>query len=231
MAGRRGVPGKQRAAWRTHACLLAASLALLACRVGSGDGQSAQKREAADWKSRVSDARTYAERRKKEWVNLPVQSAIGVEILAGEPNAGVKTGGATKSGTPAATPPAGPPSPPVPPPNLSAEQMASMRERARNAVGIVVYTTSWCGVCSTARDHMRQRRIAFVERNVGARPDWKRKLGALNPKNTVPTFDIDGLVMIGFGAEPLDQLILRASDARLARLLQSPKTAALLSRP
>lgn len=211
MAGRLEGRGFQRAA----VCLFAASLALTACQKKNAPG--AEPREKADWRSRVADAHKYGERRKKEWAVVPVQSAIGVEILAGEPTGGARkaTAGTTAPARPAVT---------VAPTNLAPQDVARMRERARNAVGIVVYTTSWCGVCGVARDHMRQRGIAFVERNVGTRDDWKRRMVALNPKGSVPTFDIDGLVMVGFGEEHLGQLIERATEARFTRLLQGPKT-------
>jgi glutaredoxin len=200
-----------------------AACVLVACRPGKSDEPRAAKQQRDDWRQRVDEAHEYGERRKKEWTPVPIQSAIGVEVKAGAPNAGVKAAGATgPSGAPRTA--TAPEVTVVRPSDVSSEDLLRLGERARNAVGVTVYTAAWCGICGMAREHMRERRIAFVERDVGVRADWKKKLVALNPRATVPTFDIDGLVMIGFRPEPLDELIARARDARLARLLQGPKT-------
>lgn len=196
-------------------CIVAAFLALAGCRAPGQDGSAAAQQKKADWKARVDEAHAYGKRRKQEDMGVVVQSATGVEVLpaktAAEPAEPADQAGARPEVTTlvASTPVA---------------ELARLRERARNAVGIVMYSASWCGVCSAARAHMRAKRIAHVERDVEKRDAWKRKALALNPRGSVPTFDVDGLVMIGFGEEQLDELIARASAARLQRLVQGPKT-------
>jgi glutaredoxin len=86
---------------------------------------------------------------------------------------------------------------------------------ARRDVSIIMYSTSWCGVCSRARAYMRAKNIPFTDLDVehdAAAHDRER---ALNPRGTVPTITVDDDVMIGFSPESLENRITRAVRRRL----------------
>lgn len=73
---------------------------------------------------------------------------------------------------------------------------ASTAARAR--VDVTLYTTRWCPVCAHARGWLRSRGIPYRERDVetdGAAAAVHRRL---NPNRTVPVFDVEGRVLIGF---------------------------------
>ncbi len=69
---------------------------------------------------------------------------------------------------------------------------------ARRRVSITMYSTSWCGVCRSARAYMDAEGIAYVDHDVEADARAARRLRSLNPRGSVPTFDIDGETHIGF---------------------------------
>jgi glutaredoxin len=167
-----------------------------------------------------------------------MQRGLAAEQPATQPELAVKSpaqaAAAAPTPAPGAPPPGTPPDalePPVEgdPAVLAArtaederrhqEVMAAIaaRERARatSSVAITMYSTSWCGACKKARDHMRAQGIAFDERDVDDDPAAKAQQLLLNPSGSVPTIDIDGReVLVGFGASHLDAAINRSVARR-----------------
>jgi glutaredoxin len=79
---------------------------------------------------------------------------------------------------------------------------------------VKVYTTKWCPSCKITRAWLKDQKIDYVERDVEgdvvAAAEF-RKLGS----RTVPTFDIDGQVKVGFDPVWVKEAIAK-SDARRA---------------
>lgn len=98
---------------------------------------------------------------------------------------------------------------------LELEYRAMRLREARRRVPIVMYSTTWCGVCTRARDYMREQGIAFEERDVEASPTAKELHRKLSPKGGVPTIDVDGTVLRGFGASSLERAIDEAARRRM----------------
>ena len=88
--------------------------------------------------------------------------------------------------------------------------MAALRR-----VSVTMYTTQWCPRCDEARDWMRQNNIAYVERDVEASQADERAMRALNPRGGVPTIDIDGQIVVGFGERRVARLIAESVSRRL----------------
>ncbi len=74
---------------------------------------------------------------------------------------------------------------------------------------VIMYSTTWCGVCKRAKKWMQQNGVRYGEHNVEADEDAGRTLARLNPRQSVPTFDIGGEVLIGFSPEALTAAITR----------------------
>lgn len=77
---------------------------------------------------------------------------------------------------------------------------------------IVLYGTSWCGACRTAREYFRGRGIAFVdkdiERDPAAREEMMRKARAQGvPTGGVPVIDVRGRMLPGFDRALIDRLL------------------------
>lgn len=82
---------------------------------------------------------------------------------------------------------------------------------ARRRVHITMYATQWCGVCRKAREYMETNQIDFIELDAEQSPAAGERLGELNPGRTVPTFEIDEQVYIGFREELLEARIDEAA--------------------
>jgi glutaredoxin len=61
-----------------------------------------------------------------------------------------------------------------------------------------MYATQWCGVCRKAREYMESNRIDFTELDTDENPAAGERLGEINSRKTIPTFEIDELVYMGF---------------------------------
>ncbi len=107
---------------------------------------------------------------------------------------------------PSAAPVASAPAPPTP-----AEARAALGQ-----VSIKVYSTSWCPNCKKARAWLAANKIQYTEYDVDHDPDAKRRQLQLNPSGSVPTIEVDGAVLVGFGEQSMGAAIQRAVDRRLA---------------
>jgi glutaredoxin len=80
------------------------------------------------------------------------------------------------------------------------------------AVKIIVYTTDWCPVCKRAKAWMKAQGIAYEERDVEGSREYGRAMRAINPRGSVPTFDVDGDILIGFNENGLVEAMTRATQ-------------------
>ncbi|HET6417011.1 MAG TPA: glutaredoxin family protein [Polyangiales bacterium] len=86
---------------------------------------------------------------------------------------------------------------------------------ARKRVQITMYATQWCGVCREARAYLQANRIDFYEIDTDADSDANQRLGELNPRRTIPTFQIDELVYVGFRQETFEAKLNQAARKHL----------------
>jgi glutaredoxin len=87
---------------------------------------------------------------------------------------------------------------------------------ALTSVHIVVYSASWCPACKRAKAWLHQNQIPFEDRDVEASPDNVMQLRALNPRQTIPTFDIEGSSHVGFDPAWIEATRDSAAKKRLA---------------
>lgn len=88
-------------------------------------------------------------------------------------------------------------------------------QAAMRAVRITVYSTTWCPHCTRARNWLRANGIAHTELDVEASAAARRERDRINPRGGVPTVDIDGEVLTGFGEANWSRAIARATQRRL----------------
>ena len=79
-------------------------------------------------------------------------------------------------------------------------------------VEIHMYTASWCGVCSHAKDYMRRQGIAFREYDIDRDRDAAARLRRLNPRGSVPTFEIGNETLVGFAPGRFESTRRRAAE-------------------
>jgi glutaredoxin 3 len=84
-------------------------------------------------------------------------------------------------------------------------------------VNVVVYTTSWCPACKQAKSWMNAHGMAYDERDVEASVAYSRELHSLNPRGSIPTFDVEGQVLVGFSDPALVRAMEQAARWRAER--------------
>lgn len=89
------------------------------------------------------------------------------------------------------------------------------RRRARAQVPIVLYGTSWCGVCSQARAYLRAQGIAFVDHDIETNDAARAAHASLNPSNTVPTIAVGNQVLRGFSPTAFEHALDLETEHRL----------------
>lgn len=82
---------------------------------------------------------------------------------------------------------------------------------ASETVSIEMYSASWCSACSRAKEWMRSQNISYHEIDVDQRSGAMGQLAVLNPRRTLPTFDVQGEVLVGFQPDALATAIRGAA--------------------
>ncbi len=85
-------------------------------------------------------------------------------------------------------------------------------EAASETVSIEMYSAAWCSACSRAKAWMREQNISYHEIDVDQRSGAMGQLAVLNPRRTLPTFDVQGEVLVGFQPDRLATAIRVAAD-------------------
>src|SRR5262249_28157438 len=97
---------------------------------------------------------------------------------------------------------------------IESDRNARALAHARNNITVVMYSTAWCPACKAARQYMTSKGIAYVDNDVDASESARATLKRLNPRGSIPTIDVDGDVMVGFGEEHFERMLDRAARKR-----------------
>lgn len=122
-----------------------------------------------------------------------MRSGSGTQVLTPEP--GTPTSGAPSTGLVAARAPG------------TEVTLAA----ASASVSIEMYSAAWCTACSRAKAWMREQNISYHEIDVDQRSGAMGQLAVLNPRRTLPTFDVQGQVLVGFEPDALATAIRGAA--------------------
>jgi glutaredoxin len=82
---------------------------------------------------------------------------------------------------------------------------------AMRSVPVTVYTRAASPECARARDFLAKNAVVHVERDVETSDEATDALAKINPQKSVPTFDIDGRIVLGLH----EQAVLDAVAASL----------------
>jgi glutaredoxin 3 len=96
-------------------------------------------------------------------------------------------------------------------------RMEELLRTARKRVSITMYSTTWCPHCDRARQYLRTHDISATEHDIDQSTTAAERLARVNPRKSVPTFEVDDEVVIGFSARGLEGAIERAAQTRLRR--------------
>lgn len=93
--------------------------------------------------------------------------------------------------------------------------VAPASSAARAQVRVVMYTTRWCPVCSSARSWFRARGIPVDERDVETDRAAAVAHRQIEPGRSVPVISVEGGgVLVGFVPEELRRLVDTAAHRR-----------------
>lgn len=108
------------------------------------------------------------------------------------------------------------PTPPRPQPQSDARAFSEDDAKAAlREVRIEMYATAWCGSCRRARAYLDFNGISYTEYDIDRDEEAKRRLSKINPRRSIPTFQVDDIVQIGFSPESLERKLNQAVRARL----------------
>jgi hypothetical protein len=91
---------------------------------------------------------------------------------------------------------------------------AQRRARAREDVNIVMYMNTRCGASRQARSYLIKHRIRYIEIDLDKDPSGRSTFQRLNPRGSLPTFDIDGHVLVGWQPAQFRKLVKTAAAER-----------------
>lgn len=96
-------------------------------------------------------------------------------------------------------------------PSVSAEQIEVDTSligtvEAGKSKQVVMYSTSWCGVCKDARKYMRTKGIRYMEYDIEKMPSRQREFKRLGGKG-VPLITVGEQKMSGFSASRLESML------------------------
>ena len=96
------------------------------------------------------------------------------------------------------------------------DDQAQQWARAREQVRIDMYATLECDACRQAREYMQDNEIAFIEHNIEEDEAADRRMRGLSPERTIPTLEIDGLILVGFSPEDFEATRTQAARKHLS---------------
>ncbi len=83
---------------------------------------------------------------------------------------------------------------------------------AAKSQGVIVYSTSWCGVCNQAKKLLKQWKVPFVEKDIEASRKAQQELASkaaaqgIRPGG-VPVIDVSGILLQGLDPDTLRQAL------------------------
>jgi mycoredoxin len=73
---------------------------------------------------------------------------------------------------------------------------------------VTLYATSWCSSVQLARWYLERHGVPYTEIDIDEVPEAARRLeGWTGGYRTVPTFEIDGQVVVDFNVGALNQIL------------------------
>ncbi len=72
---------------------------------------------------------------------------------------------------------------------------------------VTIYTTETCGFCHMAKQYLKEKNIAFEEKNVAEDMAAAEEAVAKSGQMGVPVLDIDGEIVIGFDRPRIQSLL------------------------
>ncbi|MFH1448649.1 MAG: glutaredoxin domain-containing protein [Candidatus Micrarchaeota archaeon] len=82
-----------------------------------------------------------------------------------------------------------------------------MKEVGKQGDKIIVYSTTTCPYCHTAKDYLKSKGVAFEDIDVGANPEKAQEMMNKSGQMGVPVLDIKGKIIVGFNKAEIDSAL------------------------
>jgi glutaredoxin len=80
----------------------------------------------------------------------------------------------------------------------------------------MMYTTRWCPVCRKARRYFDQQGISYRERDIDATQEAREELERRTGRTSVPTIELDGVLLRpGFNEAEIGRALVASLERRL----------------
>ncbi len=94
----------------------------------------------------------------------------------------------------------------------SGQGAGGVAERPAAKKSVTVYGASWCGACQKTRAYLKQKGVAFSDKDIDADSTAAREMRVKLSKagiegGGIPVIDIGGAVMVGFDARAIDRAL------------------------
>lgn len=90
-------------------------------------------------------------------------------------------------------------------------------DRRKQRVPVTMFVRPQCGLCDQAKLFMQARGYSLRVLDVSTSPTDEVELQAVNPAGTVPTFNVDDKILIGYDPNVLDATIEKQALKRVKR--------------
>ncbi len=84
----------------------------------------------------------------------------------------------------------------------------SSRVESSYSNGVTLYSTSWCGYCTKARDFLKAQGISYIEYDIQKSAEGRSQYERLGVRG-VPALNINGQVVSGYDPQKILRLIGR----------------------
>jgi len=107
-----------------------------------------------------------------------------------------------------------PPAPVAAPPSGQGAVAAVGDAAVAGQPSVIVYGASWCGACHQAAAYLRQRHVAFVEKDIERDPGAAQEMAAKAqragvPTGSIPILDVRGTILRGFSPPAIESALQR----------------------
>ena len=74
-------------------------------------------------------------------------------------------------------------------------------------MSVIIYSTATCGFCIRAKEFLKEHKIKFTNKDVGADQVAAQEMIKKSGSMSVPVIDIDGKIVVGFNERKLKELL------------------------
>ena len=72
---------------------------------------------------------------------------------------------------------------------------------------VTVSSTTTCHFCVIAKDYLNEKKVSFVNKDVGVDIDARQEMIKKSGQMGVPVIEIDGQIVVGFDQDMIDNLL------------------------